>query len=81
MNDNELLNLVEQELNLRQPNAFHLSVIRDAVRHDGNWRYIVVQPDRPNVRLSDYSRVLSAVEDAIEDDVEESVLLVPALPD
>lgn len=81
MNDNELLNLVEQELNLRQPSAFHLSVMRDMVRRDGNWRYIVVRPDQPDVRLSDYSRVLSDVENAIEDDVDESVLLVPALPD
>ena len=81
MKENELLDLVTRQVEQHQPHSFHLDVVREGVRRDGNWWYIVVRPDRPDVRLSEYNQVLSVVEDEIEKETDESVLLVPALPD
>lgn len=81
MNEQEFLDLIEAELEPRQPQGYRLNLNRDAVRHDGNWWYVVVKPDRNSIRVSDYNSVLAAVEEAIEDATDVNVLLVPALPD
>ena len=82
MNEGEILDLIEREVNARQPSNFRLSVDRRGVRHEGNWWYVVVQPDKSDIRASDYNALMTQVEDAIEDQTEDvNVLLVPALPD
>ncbi len=81
MNKNEMLELVEREVANRQPAGFRLSVSREGVRHEGRWWYVVVQPDRPDIRLTDYRDILSSVENAVEDQTDENLLLVPALSD
>ncbi len=79
MNEAELLDLVEREVEARQPEQFRLNVNREGVRRDGSWWYVVVSPSSSEVRASDYNSIMVAVENAIEDAAHENVLLIPTL--
>ena len=81
MNDGQLLDLIEKEIEAHQTKDFRLSVERNSIQRDGNWRYVVVKPDRTDIRASRYSEIMRTVEDIIEDETDENVLLVPALVD
>lgn len=80
MNEDEVLNTVETLVNQRQPPAYHLDVLRQGVRHDGNWWYVVVQPTPPDIRARDYANIMEQVEEQIKMQHNINVLLVPVLP-
>ena len=50
------------------------------MQQEGNWWYVVVQPDKEDVRSSQYAASLEAIEDEIETSDKVKVLLVPILP-
>lgn len=81
MSETEVLDKVERYVKLRQPPGIELQVLRQGVRHEGNWWYVVVQANPPDISARKYKEVM---EDAEEDmDLREhvNVLLVPSLPD
>lgn len=80
MGQDKVLDLIESYLERHQPKGYHLNVSRDGVRQDGNWWFVVVQPDRDDVNARDYSVIMSQTEDELEDREHLKVLLVPSLP-
>ncbi len=72
--------LVQKYLTGHQPRRFKLAVT-EAVR-DGDYWYVLVQPDKPNVRAFDYNEKLADTEEDIRDNVKSApnLLLVPVLP-
>jgi hypothetical protein len=76
----DVADIVTRHLLPHQPNDYKLAVSDDIYR-SGNWWYVVVQPDRPNIRVYDYNHIVQRVEDEIEDQEHIKVLLVPAMPD
>ena len=80
MEKSKVLDLIESYLQPHQPLDYRLNVSREGVRQDGNWWYVVVQPDRDDVRSLDYSAIMSQTEDELEEKEHLKVLLVPSLP-
>ena len=61
---------------------FTLRVDRDAIRPDEeDWYYVVVAPDKGEVRAYDYVETLEIVENQLRAEGCEKIILVPALPD
>ena len=79
MSENEVLDAVEAHIRQHQPRNYHLNVLRNGVRRDGDWWYIVVQPDQTDVSVRDYAMVMEQVGSDLEAE-NIKVLLVPALP-
>jgi hypothetical protein len=69
---------VEGHLEPHQPADYRLKVV--GVRIDGDYYYVVVQPDRDDIRSTDYYNILVDVEDELEKGEHLNVLLVPTLP-
>ena len=72
--------LVERYLQKHQPRQYKL-VATEAVR-DGDYWYVIIQPDKLNVRTFDYSMRLADTEEDIRDHEKKppNLLLVPFLP-
>jgi hypothetical protein len=66
---------VETYLQPRQPDNFRLNIV--GVKRDGEYVYVVVQPDRDDIRSYDYYNVLAEVENDLEENEHLNVLLVP----
>jgi hypothetical protein len=81
MTENDVFSAVEKEVNANQPESFKLNVDRSGFRHEGNWWYILVQPDQAGIRAYEYDQALRRVEDNVEQHHNIQVLLVPVLPD
>jgi hypothetical protein len=81
MTEAEVLDLVERTLEPHQPDSYRLNVIRSGVEHNGNWWYVTVLPDKPDVSAYDYGRIVAQAEDEIENQAHVKVLLLPTLPD
>ena len=80
MNENDVLNTVETYVNQHQPAAYRLNVLRQGVKHEGNWWYVVVQSTPPDIRARDYANIMEQVEEQIKAQHNVNVLLVPVLP-
>ena len=80
MSESEVLDTVEEYVNLHQPSAYHLNVVRQDVRHDGDWWYIVVKPSQTDIRAREYSDIMEQIEDQIKSQRGLKVLLVPTQP-
>ena len=77
---NETLNIVEEYVSRHQPQAFRLNVSRQGARHEGDWWYVVVEPEPEDIRARDYRDLMEQVEEDIEAEKHLKVLLVPNLP-
>lgn len=77
---NETLNIVEEYVNRHQTEAVRLNVSRQGARHEGDWWYVVVTPEPPDIRQRDYRDLMEDVEEDIEAEKKLKVLLVPHLP-
>ena len=76
----QVIKLVERYLQLHQPSDYKLSVLREGVRQDGDWWYVIVQPSSDRPRSYDYYDALSETEQDIQDKEQENILLVPVMP-
>ena len=81
MTSNNVLDIVEQTVNDNQSKKFRLRVLRPDIRHEGRWWYVGVAPEKDDIRVYEYDRVLRRVEHIIERKHNINVLLVPAIPD
>lgn len=72
--------LVQKYLTGHQPRRFKLAVT-EAVR-DGDYWYVLVEPNKHDVRAFDFSEKLADTEEDIRDNVKgaPNLLLVPVLP-
>ena len=77
---NETLNIVEEYVNRHQPKDYRLNVSRLGAQHEGDWWYVVVTPEPPDIRLRDYRDLMEQVAEDIEAEKQIKVLLVPNLP-
>jgi len=78
--EEQLAALVEKYLEPHQPPDYRLKVLREGMRRDDDWWYVVVQPDKENVRSYDYYGRLTEAELDLQEAEHLSVLLVPVLP-
>lgn len=77
----EIVRLAEEHLRRHQPTGYRLQVDPDGVMEEDDWTYVVVKPDRNDVRSYDYSSRLAEAEQDMEDAGHPKILLVPVLPD
>lgn len=63
-----------------QPTDYRLTVFADGVQQDGDWWYVLVQPDREDIPAYDYYGRLAEAEISLKDAENVNVLLVPVLP-
>jgi hypothetical protein len=76
----KVIALAQQYLERHQPSSYRLNVVQDGVRQDNDWWYVLVQPDREDVRSYDYYGRLAEAEIDLKDAEHVNVLLVPVLP-
>lgn len=81
LNAGQVAELVRRYLQPHQPPNYHLDVLPDGVRQEEDWWYVLVRPDRENVRAYDYYARLAEAEVTLRDDEGVNVLLVPVLPE
>lgn len=74
-----VLDIVARHVAPNAPRDDSLVVVRSGVRHDEDWWYVIVRPDRAGLRSYDYSERLTMIEDEIREVENVSVLLVPTL--
>ena len=73
--------LARKYLEPHQPaTGYRLEVIDDGVKHDDDWWYVLVQPDREEIYSYDYYGRLAEAEIDLKDSEHVNVLLVPVLP-
>jgi hypothetical protein len=77
----EVVNLARQYLAPRQPRDYRLEVLPDGTRQEDDWWYVLVRPNRDDVRAYDYYDRLAEAEVALRDEQDVNVLLVPVLPE
>ena len=76
-----VLALAKQYLEPHQPRSgYRLNVVPDGIKKDDDWWYVLVQPDREDVRSYDYYGRLAEAEIDLKDREHVNVLLVPVLP-
>ena len=75
-----IVGLVQDCLNSHQPKTYRLEVVPDGVKKEDDWYYVVVQPNREDVRSYEYYGLLTEAEMELQDREGMRVLLVPALP-
>ncbi len=80
MSETQVLDLVEQHIRQRQSSEFELNVVREGVRHEGNWWYIVVQPNPPDINARTYQNAMEEAEEDMDQREHVNVLLLPNLP-
>lgn len=80
MSETQVLDLVEQYIRQRQTPEFQLHVIREGVRHQGDWWYVVVQPDPPDISARTYQDAMEEAEEEMDQREHVNVLLLPNLP-
>ena len=51
----EIVSLVQRYLKPHQSKDYRLNVVPDGVRQEEDWWYVVVQPDKNDVRAYDYA--------------------------
>jgi hypothetical protein len=64
----KLIKDVQTRLNAkRRPTGIALKVAQSGYRQDDDWLYLVVTPEKENVRVYDYVEALGEVEDELAD--------------
>ena len=76
----QLVDMVQRYLEPHQSRDYRLNVVADGIRHEDDWWYVVVQPDKGDVRAYDYAARLSEAEQDLQDKEHLNVLLVPVMP-
>ena len=76
----KLAALVQRYLEPHQASDYRLNVMADGVRQEDDWWYVVVQPDKSDVRAYDYAARLSEAEQDLQDKEHLNVLFVPVMP-
>ena len=76
----QVVALARRYLERHQPAAYRLIVKEQGVKRDEDWWYVLVQPDREDVRSYDYYGRLAEAEIDLKDAEHVNVLLVPVLP-
>lgn len=76
----QVIALARKYLEPHQPVNYRLTVMEKDVRRDDDWWYVLVQPDREDVRSYDYYGRLAEAEIDLKDAEHVNVLLVPVLP-
>jgi hypothetical protein len=76
----QVITLAKKYLAPHQPTDYKLRVIEDGVKKDDDWWYVLVQPDREDIRSYDYYGRLAEAEISLKDSENVNVLLVPVLP-
>ena len=79
--DAEVFELVREYLRPHQPRDYQLEVIEEGSRKDDDWWYVLVRPNREDVRPYDYYSRLAEAEVTLRDEKGLNVLLVPVLPE
>lgn len=77
----QVIAMARKYLEPHQPVNYRLQVQEQGVRRDDDWWYVLVQPDREDVRSYDYYGRLAEAEIDLKDKEHLNVLLVPVLPD
>lgn len=75
-----IVEIVSKYLEPHQPKNYRLNVRPQGMRQDGDYWYVVVQPDKEDVRSYDYYGRLADAENDIEENEQLKILLVPVLP-
>ena len=75
-----IIEIAEKYLEPHQPKDYRLHVRPKGLRQDGDYWYVVVQPDKEDVRSYDYYGRLAEAENDIEENEDLKILLVPTLP-
>ncbi|MGC8623842.1 MAG: hypothetical protein ACP5VQ_01090 [Phycisphaerae bacterium] len=73
--------VVEKYLKKHQPRNYKLVVKQAGSKQDGDWWYILVQPDKKTVSSFDYASRLAKTEDELSENEHLKVLLVPVIPE
>ncbi len=76
----QVVALAKKYLEPHQPKDYRLRVSERGVKKDDDWWYVLVQPDREDVRSYDYYGRLAEAEISLKDAENVNVLLVPVLP-
>ncbi len=80
MSEEQVLDAIEHYFDHHQPTDYHLMVVRQGVRRDGDWWYVAVKPDRSDIRARDYSDLMDQAEEELEAQSNLKILLLPVLP-
>ena len=74
----EILKLAQGALERYQPRDYRVEATD--VLEDGDWFYVVVQPNKEGIRNYDYFDILARAEEEIQTNQQRNVLLVPTVP-
>jgi hypothetical protein len=77
----KIVETVEKYLEPHQPADYRLVVSPNGIQEEDDWFYVVVEPDRDDVRSYDISHRLVEAESDIEKHTELKILLVPVRPE
>ena len=77
MTKEQAIELVQRHLNRHQPPDYRLQVVESAIRHENDWWYVGVGPDRADVRRYDYYDRLAQVERELDDEENANISLMP----
>ena len=73
--------LARKYLEPHQPReGYRLNVLADGIKKDDDWWYVLVRPDKQNIRSYDYYGRLAEAEIDLKDKEHVKILLVPVLP-
>ena len=76
-----VIDLARKYLEPHQPRqGYRLDVLEDGVKKDDGWWYVLVRPDREDIRSYDYYGRLAEAEIDLKDKEHVNILLVPVLP-
>ncbi len=76
----QIVEIVAKYLEPHQPKNYRLHIRLKGMRQDGDYWYVVVQPDKEDIRSYDYYGRLAETENDIEENENLKILLVPVLP-
>ncbi len=81
MTPEELAEIVRPRLAGRHPGGATLDVLTSGIRHEQEWWYVPIVPDRELARRYEYYETLADVERELQQQENLTVLFVPTTPD
>lgn len=76
-----VIEMVQKRLTeLGQAKGVDLRVDREDTQFEDGWLYITVWSPTKGVRASEYAETFAEIEDQLRGEIEERMLLVPAIP-
>ena len=76
----EITSKVLKYLENQHPDSTNLKVVTAGIRHEQDWWYVPVQPDKQPSRRFEYYEALAEVENELAEE-RTTVLLLPVAPD